>query len=87
MFQVQSIISKHWFDLDIEWVEEHFSTIEPQFYKRLFQSNSEGQSGLKYPIFNVPIDNAKETDEIEYNLKDPLMAYHQNDSNFFASLV
>ena len=65
LFQEQSSRSKRWFDLDIEWVEEKFSTREPKFYKRLFQTNIEGQSGLTYPIFSVPIGNAKETDEIE----------------------
>ena len=61
LFQEQSARSKHWFDLDIEWFEEKFSTREPQFYKRLFQSNIEGQSGITYTIFPVPVSNAKET--------------------------
>ena len=42
LFQVQSSRSKDWFDLDIEWVAENFSTKEPQFYKSPFQSNTEG---------------------------------------------
>ena len=65
MFQGQSEILKYWFDLDIDWVEENFSTREPQFYKRLLQTNIEGQSVITYHIFTVPIENAKETSEIE----------------------
>ena len=45
MFQGKSARSNHWFDIDIEWVEGNFSTREPQFYKRLFQRNIEGQAG------------------------------------------
>ena len=78
LFQGQSAISKHWFDLDIELVEEKFSTREPQFYNRLFQTNIEVKSGITYPVFTVPIGNSKEKGEIEYNLQDPLVLYHQN---------
>ena len=59
LFQVQSTGLNHWFDLDIKWVEENFITREPQYYKRLFQTNIEGQSGLTYPIFPVTIGNSK----------------------------
>ena len=51
------------------------------FTKSLSQTNIEGQSGLTYPIFPVPFRNSKETDEIEYDLKSPLVAYHYNASN------
>ena len=61
LFQGQSEISRHRFDIDIKLVEEKFSTREPHFYKRPFQSNIEGQYGLTYPIFPVPIGNAKNT--------------------------
>ena len=64
MFQGQSARSKHWFDNDIEWVQEKFSTRSSQFCKSLFQTNIEGQAGTTYPIFPVPIGNTKETDEI-----------------------
>ena len=65
MFQGQSERLKHWFDLDIEGVEEKFSTWEPHFYKRLSQSNIQGQARSKYPMFPVPVGNAKETGENE----------------------
>ena len=89
LFQGQSEISKHWLDLDMEWVEENFSKRELQFYKRLFQTIIEGQSGITYLIFPVTFVNVKETGEIEYALHDPLVAYYQKDSNFccFSSLA
>ena len=57
LFQGQSARSKHWFDLNIGWVEENVSTIESQFYKRLFKINIEGRAGYKYPTFPVPISD------------------------------
>ena len=78
LFQGHSTRSKHWFEPDIEWVEENFSIREPDFYKRLFHINIEGQSGLTYHIFPVPIGNVKNTGEIEYNLKTKLVIYHKN---------
>ena len=59
LFQGKSLISKHWFDLYIEWIEGNFSTRKPQFYKRLFQINIEGQAGSKCPKFPVPDVNVK----------------------------
>ena len=59
LFQVYSAIPEHWFDIDIEWVGKNISKREPQFYKRLFQTNIEGQSGITYPIFCAPIGIAK----------------------------
>ena len=89
MFQGQSTISKHWFDPDIEWFEENFIKREPQFYKKLFQTNIEGQSVITYPIFPIPLGNAKETGESEYYLQAPLVTYHQtaSDSYRFSSLA
>ena len=83
LFQWQSEITKHWFDLNIEWVEENFSTREHQFYKRLSQSTIEGQYGSKYPTLPVPIVNAEETGEIQYHSKYTLVEYHQNASNSY----
>ena len=81
MFQVQSARSSHWFDIDMKWAEENFSTRYPQFYKKLFQTNNEGQSGITYHIFTVPIGNSKEAGEIDYDIRNPLVAYHNNASN------
>ena len=43
-FQVQSTGSKHWFFIDIDWLEEKSVTREPDFFNRLFQRNIEGQA-------------------------------------------
>ena len=59
LFQGQSVILEHWFDVDIKWVEENFSTRELQFYNSLFQTNIKGQYGLIFPIFPVTIVNTK----------------------------
>ena len=32
-FQGQSAIWQRWFDLDLDWIEVNFSTLEPYFYK------------------------------------------------------
>ena len=37
-FQGQSARSKPWLDLHIDWIEVNFSTREPDFYKKKFQS-------------------------------------------------
>ena len=38
-FQGQSAISKRWFDIDREWLEETFMTREPDFYKNCIKLN------------------------------------------------
>ena len=73
----QSAILEHWFNLDIEWVEENFIIWKPQFYNRLFQSNIEGQSE-KNPTFPAPIGNSKEKGEMKYHPKDPQLEYNEN---------
>ena len=35
--QGKSAISKLWLDLDHEWIEEIFSTSEPEFYKNFIK--------------------------------------------------
>ena len=38
-FKGQSARSQLWFDVDLDWIEMNFSTLEPDFYKKLFQSH------------------------------------------------
>ena len=38
-FQGQSARTKHWFDLDHEWLKENFMTREPDFYKNYIKLN------------------------------------------------
>ena len=42
-FQGQSARSQQWFDLDLDWIEEKFSTCEPDFYKKPFQIHDDTQ--------------------------------------------
>ena len=58
-FQGQSAILIRWFDLDQEWSEEKFSTHEPDFYKKIYQTNIRGQDMKIYQLFVVTIGNTK----------------------------
>ena len=42
-FQGQYTRSQPWFDLDSDLIERNFITREPDFYKKLFQSNDDTQ--------------------------------------------
>ena len=58
-FQGQSSRSQLWFDLDLYWIDMNFSTREPDFYKKLFQSHDNKQDEDTFKTFPVPIENAK----------------------------
>ena len=58
-FQGQSATSQRWFDLELDWIEVIFSTCEPDFYKKPFQSHDNTQDNNTFKIFQVPIVNAK----------------------------
>ena len=60
-FQGKSARSTHWFDLDHEWLEEKFFTIEPDLYKLLYKMNTEGQDMEKYQILSILMGNTKIT--------------------------
>ena len=51
--------SQRWFDLDLDWIEVNFSTREPDFYKKLFQSHDDTQDINTFKCFQVPIGDAK----------------------------
>ena len=40
-FQGQSARSQNWFDLDFGWIEESFSTPEPDFYRKYIKGMKE----------------------------------------------
>ena len=46
--QGKSEISKHWFYIDHEWFKENSSTCGPEFYKKRYQMNIEGQEMETY---------------------------------------
>ena len=58
-FQGQSTRLQLWFDLDLYWIDINFSTREPGFYKKLFQSHDDKQDDITFKTFQVPIGNAK----------------------------
>ena len=58
-FQGQSARKQRWFDIDFDWIEVNFSTHEPDFYKKLFQSHDDKQDINTFKFFQVPIGNAK----------------------------
>ena len=58
-FQGQSARSQLWFDLDLDCIDMDFSTREPDFYKKLFQSHDNKQDKDTFKTFQVPIGNAK----------------------------
>ena len=51
--------SQLWFDLDLYWIGMNFSTREPGFYKKLFQSHDNEEETNTFKLFQVPIGNAK----------------------------
>ena len=58
-FQGQSARSQLWFDLDLDWIDMSFSTREPDFYKKFFQSHDNEKETNTFKFFQVPIGNAK----------------------------
>ena len=87
--QVQSARTKHWFDLDHEWLKENFMTREPDFYKKIYQTKFRGDNTKTYQIFGVIIGNAKMTRNVQFHLAEPLIKYHKNTYNscFLSSLA
>ena len=80
-FQEKSARSRHWFDLDHEWLEENPMTREPDFYKKLNQTNTRDDDTKTYQIFGVPIINKKTTEKIQFHPAAPVITYHQKLSN------
>ena len=58
-FPGQPARSQLWFDLEFDWIELNFSTLEPSFYKKRFQIHDDTQDKNTFKIFQVPIGNSK----------------------------
>ena len=56
-------------------------TREPDFYKKLNQTNTRDDDTKTYKLFVVPIGKAKITDEIKFHPEEPVIKYHQRLSN------
>ena len=50
-FQGQSARSQLWFDIDLDCIDMKFSTCEPGFYKKLFQSHDNKQEKDTFKTF------------------------------------
>ena len=57
--QGRSAISKRWFDINFHYIEEHFITREPDFYRIIYQRNEKTQDTNTFKMFEVPIRNSK----------------------------
>ena len=55
-FQGQSARSQLLFDLDLDWIEIKFSTLEPDFYKKLFQSHDNKQDDNTFKHFKYQLE-------------------------------
>ena len=88
-FQGQSGRSRLWFDLDLDWININFSTREPDFYKKLFQSHDNEQDTNTFRTFQVPIGNAKVVKSFVFHKDAPILSYCQKTLNSccFSSLA
>ena len=73
-FQGQSARSQLWFDLDLDWIEINFSTREPDFYKKQFQSHDNKQDKDTFKTFPVPIGNAKVVKSFKFQKDSPILS-------------
>ena len=88
-FQGQSGRSRLWFDLDLDWIDINFSTLEPDLYKKLFQNHDNEQETDTFRTFQVPIGNAKVVKSFVFHKDAPILSYCQKTLNIccFSSLA
>ena len=86
-FQGQPGRSRLWFDLNLDWIDINFSTCEPDFYKKLFQSHENKQETDTFIIFQVPIGNAKVVKSFVFHKDAPILSYCQKSLNSCCSVV
>ena len=58
-FKGGSAKSQRWFDLDFDYIEETFSTREPDLYRKIFHMHDKTQDINLFKMFEVPIGNSK----------------------------
>ena len=80
-FQGQSARSQQWFDIDLDRNEINFSTRDPDFYKKFFQSHDDTQDINTFKIFQVPIGNAKCVESFKFRNDAPILKYCQKSLN------
>ena len=79
-FQGKSARSRRWFNIDYQWLKEKFRTLEPYFYRKLYQTKFRGDDTKTYQIFGVIIGNAKITRKVQFHPAAPVIKYHQKTS-------
>ena len=86
-FQGQSGRSQLWFDLDLDQIYMDFSTREPDFYKKIFQSHDNKQDKDTFKTFQVPIGNTKVVKSFIFHKDAPILGYCQKmlNSCYFSS--
>ena len=80
-FQGRSGRSRLWFDLDIDWSDINFSTREPDFYNKFFQSHDNEQDKNTFKTFQVPIGNVKVVKSFVFHKDAPILSYCQKTLN------
>ena len=88
-FQGQYSRSQIQFYLDLDWIDINFSTCEPDFYKKLFQSHDDTQVDITFKTFQVPIGNAKCVKSFKFQNDAPILKYCKKSVNSccFSSLA
>ena len=76
-FQGQFARSQNWFDLEFDWNEVNFSTREPDFHKRIFESHDDTKDTNIFKIFQVPIGNSKCVETFKVKNDAPMLKYYQ----------
>ena len=67
-FQCQSVRSQRWLDLDFDWIEESFSTREPELYREIFQRNDDTKDTNTFRMFEVSIVNSKFVEKLSFTV-------------------
>ena len=76
-FQGQSARSQRWFDIDFDCIKVNFSTREPVFHVKLFQSHNDTQDTNTLKSFQVPIGYAKCVESFKFHNDAPMLKYCQ----------
>ena len=80
-FQGQSTRSQRWFDLNFGWIEVNFSTHEPDFHRKRFQSHDNTQDTNTLKFFQFPIGNSKCVENLKFHNDAPMLKYCQKSLN------
>ena len=88
-FKGGSAKSQRWFDPDFDYIEETFSTREPDLYRKIFQRHDETQDKNIFKMFEVLIGDTTVFEKMKFHSKAPMLKYSQKSLNSccFSSLA